>query len=108
MSYTRAMIDAWCALAARDASSDDRDLLVEKLDEWGRAVARRPDLTAALDAARATAREQGEQLAGLLALLEAHPALAWLHRHAQHPPTCGVLRGERCTCGLNELMGKGE
>lgn len=47
-------------------------------------------------------------LAALLGLLEAHPALAWLRQHAQHPPTCGVLRGDGCTCGLNELMGKGE
>ena len=34
--------------------------------------------------------------------------LAWVHRHGQHPPTCGVVQGEPCTCGLTLLTGRKE
>lgn len=30
-------------------------------------------------------------------------ARAWVRAHGQHPPSCGAVKGERCTCGLDTL-----
>lgn len=63
----------------------------------------RREFRKALRTERSIVAEQQQQIAGLLGLLESHPALTWLRAHGQHPPACAALHGQPCDCGLDRL-----